>query len=422
MQSARISLSGLGAALANFKVACANHAQTTRPLYALSFHKASFLSKTLVCAIAFPWVLNQISHNFSTPLSIYMVNKKPCGLWRMVESMRFCCLSRTAWTHATPASQHPRKRFAKGPQSIHDHRGPAWWGLMVVWRNLLHTGALAKSHGLECNGMYYHKKTNGNLMGKIDICDIYRIYLSIWMDNFSQMKHLLANEWLSHVYKHIELTIDAPIYIYIHIHQYLFIYICTLKVLNSIQCTMDATPKSIAEAFDRWYRPKCQLWVQQNLIISAWKPMRPNNGPKSAFRGNFFRKFHNAFVHSFRIVRNLLCLIYRILKTRSNRTKSQIAPGLRHRFKNCTWENSFPTQPALSSKSVYRKGPLVKVAGHLKQQLFELHLRFSCKASQWKAQSPLNSVTVKRSLASGLQPIPFTGIPLWNNSLRAEAM
>ena len=184
MQSARISLSGLGAALANFKVACANHAQTTRPLYALSFHKASFLSKTLVCAIAFPWVLNQISHNFSTPLSIYMVNKKPCGLWRMVESMRFCCLARTAWTHATPASQHPRKRFAKGPQSIHDHRGPAWWGLMVAWRNLLHTGALAKSHGLECNGMYYHKKTNGNLMGKIDICDIYRIYQSIWMDNF----------------------------------------------------------------------------------------------------------------------------------------------------------------------------------------------------------------------------------------------
>ena len=87
--------------------------------------------------------------------------------------------------------------------------------------------------------------------------------------------------------------------------------------------------------------------------------------------------------------------------------------GVRMRFTiNCTWENSFPTQPALSSKSVYRKGPLVKVAGHLKQQLFELHLRFSCKASQWKAQTPLNSVTVKRSLASGLQPIPFTGIPL----------
>ena len=236
------------------------------------------------------------------------------------------------------------------------------------------------------------------------------------------MEHLLANEWLSHVYKHIELTIDAPIYIYTYTSIFIYIYICTLKVLNSIQCTMDATPKSIAEAFDRWYRPKCQLWVQQNLIISAWKPMRPNNGPKSAFRGNFFRKFHNACVHSFRIVRNLLGLIYRILKTRSNRTKSQIAPGLRHRFKNCTWENSFPTQPALSSKSVYRKGPLVKVAGHLKQQLFELHLRFSCKASQWKAQSPLNSVTVKRSLASGLQPIPFTGIPLWNNSLRAEAM
>ena len=75
MQSARISLSGVGAALANFKVACANHAQTTRPLYALSFQRASFLSKTLVCMIAFPRVLNQISHNFCTPLSISMVNK-----------------------------------------------------------------------------------------------------------------------------------------------------------------------------------------------------------------------------------------------------------------------------------------------------------------------------------------------------------
>ena len=32
MQSERISLSGLGAALANFNVACANQAQTTRPL------------------------------------------------------------------------------------------------------------------------------------------------------------------------------------------------------------------------------------------------------------------------------------------------------------------------------------------------------------------------------------------------------
>lgn len=71
MQSARISLSGLGAALANFKVACANHAQTTRPLYALSFHKASFLSKTLVCAIAFPWVLNQISQLFNAPFNLY---------------------------------------------------------------------------------------------------------------------------------------------------------------------------------------------------------------------------------------------------------------------------------------------------------------------------------------------------------------
>ena len=61
-------------------------------------------------------------------------------------------------------------------------------------------------------------------MGKIDICDIYRIYQSIWMDNFSQMEHLLANEWLSHVYKHIELTIDAPIYIFIHLYLYLYIY------------------------------------------------------------------------------------------------------------------------------------------------------------------------------------------------------
>lgn len=47
-------------------------------------------------------------------------------------------------------------------------------------------------------------------------------YIPIYLTGyFSQMKHLLANEWLSHVYKHIELTIDAPLYIYIHLY---FIY------------------------------------------------------------------------------------------------------------------------------------------------------------------------------------------------------
>ena len=58
-------------------------------------------------------------------------------------------------------------------------------------------------------------------------------------------------------------------------------------------------------------------------------------------------------------------------------TKSQSGPGLRHRLMNCTWEYSFPTQAAVSSKSVYWNGPLVRVAGHLKQRLLEFHLRSS---------------------------------------------
>lgn len=46
------------------------------------------------------------------------------------------------------------------------------------------------------------------------------------------MKHLLANEWLSHVYKHIELTIDAPLYIYI------YIYILYMHIENVKQYSM----------------------------------------------------------------------------------------------------------------------------------------------------------------------------------------
>ena len=94
-------------------------------------------------------------------------------------------------------------------------------------------------------------------------------------------------------------------------------------------------------------------------------------------------------------------------RNKSHPTKFQIGPGLRHRLMNCTCESSFPIQPALSPKSVYCKGPLVKVAGHLKQQFLEFHLLMSPKASQWYVQSPLSSVRVKSWPPRS---------PLWNRS------
>ena len=181
----------------------------------------------------FAWLLfhefGSKSHTiFEQPFqSRCMVNKKPCGLWRMVESMRFVVFQELL--ELTPPQLHSilERDLWRVPKvsMIIEIQPEVWWLFgeifytQVRWRNPM--------HGLmECP-----KCCKWESDGQHRYCDMYRIHLSIWLDSFFQMKHYASTlNWPSDksIKQH---SMHSTIYIYIY---------------------MDASPKSIAEPFDRW--------------------------------------------------------------------------------------------------------------------------------------------------------------------------